>query len=49
MKDVKEWLIANPIARLVLSRVVMALLGALVGVLATLGLVPPELVAQLAG
>lgn len=47
-KEIKTWLSANPLAAMLLGRVTLLLLGALVGLLAALGLVPAELAACLA-
>ena len=48
MERIKQWLTANPLARLVLARVVVAGLAALAGVLVGLGLLGPEAAACLA-
>lgn len=45
METLKKWLTANPIAAALGRRLVAVLLGAALGVLATVGLVPSEVVA----
>lgn len=47
-EEIKKWLSANPLAAMVLGRVTLALLAALAGLLAGLGLVGPEVAACLA-
>lgn len=45
IKEIREWLTAHVVVRLLLARVVPALLGALLGVLAAVGLVDPAALA----
>lgn len=46
-EETKKWLDAHPVVRLLLARLTLALLGVLVGVLATLGLLPEEVAVHL--
>lgn len=48
METVKKWLIANPLAAMVLRRATLLLLGAAAGLLAAAGLIPAEVAACLA-
>lgn len=44
-KELAAWLAAHPVARLVLTRAAMLAVGGLIGLLAGVGLVPPEVAA----